>query len=144
MKRVAAEGAAFPGDVRDGSIDGNAVAFLEEDSVFAVERKLRRVEPEARGVDARKHGRVTSACAGEPHCRRGEFRIPEDGCSKCPFRFLARNVVEPLHDFGVHESESPGIVFANLRVEAVGDDHDGILPCRLRVLLCGHDLREGR
>ena len=143
VKRVTAEGAAFPGDVRDGSVDGNAVAFLEEDAVFAVERETRRVEPEARGIDARKHCGVTATCAGKPHGRGREFRVPEDGGSERPFRLLARDVVEPLHDFGVHEPETARVVLAYLRVEAVGDDHDGILAPGLLVLRYGLNLREG-
>ena len=50
---------------------------------------------------------------------------------------------EPLLDFGVHEPETARVVLAYLRVEAVGDNHDGILAPGLLVLRYGLNLREG-
>ena len=42
----------------------------------------------------------------------------------------------------MHEPEAARVVLAYLRVEAVGDDHDGILFCGLRVLLYRQNLRK--
>ena len=79
VQRVTAESPAFPGEVGNRRVDGDAVAFFEEDSVFAVEREARRVEPEPRGVDSREHGRVAFAGAGHSQGGRVKFRSAEDG-----------------------------------------------------------------
>ena len=132
---VSAKGGSFPVEVGNGAVDGNSLAFLEQDSVFAVQSEGRGVIAEACGEQSRQLAWVAGLDRAHAHVVGVEFRCSEDRGTEQPFGFLSRNVVGALHDFAERKHPAAGIGFAGGRVDAPGGLVDAVLRrrCCVRV-----------